>query len=320
MTRKLAAEVVLDIGSAHGEGPVWHRADQRLDWVDIGAGVLHRFDPITGRDDAIPVGSPLGAFAARTGGGFVLAVEDGFAVLEPDGHVEPVAPVPHAPGPLARLNDGKCDANGRFWAGSMAYDCSPGHGALYRLDPDLRVTTMLDGVTISNGLDWSNDGRTMFYIDTLAGASFWDVMSGTAKPGVDAFTLAPGTGELSGRRRVFDIPVETPEPPQMTLPDGMTIDAEGFLWIAIAGSGEVRRYSPRGAVDTVVHVPIACPTSVAFGGQDLDDLYITSMTPHGAPGPDPRHPEPMWAPRPLEGALFRCRVGIKGRPAHLFAN
>jgi hypothetical protein len=99
----------------------------------------------------------------------------------------------------------------------------------------------------------------------------------------------------------------------MTLADGMTIDSEGMLWIAVAGSGEVRRYSPRGEVDTVVRVPVACPTSVAFGGEDLDDLYITTMTPHGEPGPDPRVPKPLWPPRPLEGALFvatsACRVG-----------
>jgi sugar lactone lactonase YvrE len=105
----------------------------------------------------------------------------------------------------------------------------------------------------------------------------------------------------------------------MTLADGMTIDSEGMLWIAVAGSGEVRRYSPRGEVDTVVRVPVACPTSVAFGGEDLDDLYITTMTPHGEPGPDPRVPKPLWPPRPLEGALFRCHVGVPGRPPHLFA-
>ena len=250
MTRKLVADAVLDLGSAHGEGPVWQATDRRLDWADIGAGVLHRFDPITGRDDAIEVGSPLGAFAARSSGGFVLAVEDGFALLDGDGRVELVARVPHASGALARLNDGKCDAKGRFWAGSMAYDCSPGHGALYRLDPDLQVSMVLGGVTISNGMDWTDDGRTMFYIDTLAGASFWDVLSGAVKPGVDAFTVEPETGELWARRRVFDIPVETPEPPQMTLGDGMTLDIEGFLWIAMAGSGEVRRYTPRAVRST----------------------------------------------------------------------
>ncbi|MDP9333119.1 MAG: SMP-30/gluconolactonase/LRE family protein [Actinomycetota bacterium] len=319
MTRNLTADAVLDIASSHAEAPLWHAADRRLDWVEIGVGLLHRFDPVTGRDDAVAVGSPLGAFAARASGGFVLALEDGFAFLDADRRVTPVASVHHAAGSPARLNDGKCDAKGRFWAGSMAYDCSPGSGALYRLDPDLRVTKMLDGVTISNGLDWSTDGRTLFYIDTLAGSSFWDVWSGTVTPGVDAFDVAPETGQLSARRRLFDIPVETPEPPQMTLPDGMTIDSEGLLWIAVAGSGEVRRYSRRGDVDTVVHIPVACPTSVTFGGDDLDDLYITSMTPHGAPGPDPRRPEPMWPPRPLEGALFRCHVGVKGRTPYLFA-
>jgi sugar lactone lactonase YvrE len=319
MTRTLRADVVLDVGASHAEGPLWHVVDRRLDWVDIGAGLLHRFDPVTGRDEAIPVGSPLGAFAPRAGGGYVLAVEDGFAFIDLDRRVTLVASVNHAPGSLARLNDGKCDPQGRFWAGSMAYDCSPGAGALYRLDPDLSVTKVFEGVTISNGLDWSNDGRTFFYIDTLAGSSFWDLISHAVTPGVDAFDFAPETGAISSRRRAFDIPVETFEPPQMTVADGMTIDSEGMLWIAVAGSGEVRRYSPSGEVDAVVRVPVACPTSVAFGGEALDDLFITTMTPHGAPGPDPRRPEPLWPPRPLEGALFRCHVGVPGRPPHIFA-
>jgi sugar lactone lactonase YvrE len=319
MTQKLTADAVFEAAASHGEGPLWHMADRRLDWVDVGAGVLHRFDPASGRDDMVPVGSPLGAFAARASGGFVLAVERGFAFLDGKGNVELVAGVEHTPGSPARMNDGKCDGQGRFWAGSMAYDCSPGHGALYRLDPDRRVTKVLDGVTISNGIDWSDDGRTLFYIDTLAGGSFWDVIAGAVTPGVDAFDVAPQTGRLSGRRRLFDIAVETPEPPQMTLPDGMTADADGHLWIAVAGSGEVRRYSPSGEIEAVVELPVACPTSVAFGGDDLSDLYITTMTPHGAPGADPRQPQPMWPPRPLEGALFRCRPGVTGRQPKLFA-
>ena len=318
-TRVIDAEMVSDPGADHGEAPLWHPIDKRLDWVDITAGRLHRFDPSTGTDAVIEVGSRLGSFAPRRRGGWVLAVEAGFALIDPGGGIRIVAPVDHRLGQPTRMNDGKCDPFGRFWAGSMAYACTPGHGALYRLDPDLSVTKVIEGVTISNGLDWSDDGRTMFFIDTLAGASFWDVFSGEAVPGIDAFASDPATGAVSERRRLFDIPVKHGVPAGMTIPDGMTIDADGFFWIAVPGDGEVRRYSPRGDIDAVVRVPVACPTSIAFGGEDLDDLYITTMTPHGEPGSDPRHPTPMWPPKKYEGALFRCRPGPTGRRSNTFA-
>lgn len=318
--RELRAEPVSDPGADHGEGPLWHPRDRRLDWVDITAGRLHRFDPATGVDETIEIGSRLGCFAPRTNGGYVLAVEDGFALLEPGGDISSTIAVQHHPGAVTRMNDGKCDPQGRFWAGSMAYDCTPRHGVLYRLDPDLSVTTVIEGITISNGIDWTDDGTTMFFIDTLAGGSFWDVFTGTTVPGVDAFTVDPATGSPSDRRRLFDIPATRDVPAGMTIPDGMTMDAEGFLWVAVSGDGEVRRYSPHGELDTVIKLPVACPTSVAFGGDDLADLYITTMTPHGEPGPDPRQPRSMWPAKPLEGALFHCRPGVSGRPPNLFAS
>lgn len=305
MTRTLRPEVVLDVGAHHGEGPVWHVAEQRLDWVDLVAGRLHRFDPITGGHDTHEVGTPLGAFAPRARGGFVLAVEHGFAYLDASGTVELVARVDHGPGPAARMNDGKCDPQGRFWAGSMGFGGEAGRGAFYRLDPDGTVTKVLDGCTISNGLDWSDDGRTLFYIDS-------------AVPGVDAFDFDPERGAISGRRRVVDVPDVKTAATGATAPDGMTLDAEGFLWVAVWGSGEVRRFSPAGELEAVVELPVACPTSVAFGGEDLEDLYITSMTPDRL-GDDPHHPVDLWDPRPGEGALFRCRPGVHGRPANTFA-
>lgn len=320
MIQVFAAEAVSDVGAGHGECPVWHPIDRRLDWVDIGAGNLHRFDPDTRATQTISVGSPIGSFAGRSNGGFVLALEDGFALLDsPTSRPRLVAPIDHGPGPATRMNDGKCDSQGRFWAGSMAYNCRSRHGALYRLDPDLRVSKAADGVTISNGLDWSDDHRSFFYIDTLAGGSFWDVMKGSVRPGVDKFDVDPETGHLSDRQRLFDIEVKRDVPAVMTLPDGMTMDAEGYLWIAIIGAGQVRRYALNGDLQAVVELPVEAPTSVAFGGDDLGDLYITTMTPHGAPGPDPRKPTLMWEPKPFEGALFRCRPGVRGRRPHLFA-
>jgi sugar lactone lactonase YvrE len=293
MTRTIRAELVLDARARHGEGPVWHPTEHTLDWVDIMAGHLHRYDPRTDRDEVIDVGRPIGAFAPRASGGYVLAVEHGFGVLEPSGEVRVVAQIA-TPGPPQRMNDGKCDGAGRFWAGTMAYDFAPGAAALYRLDPDFKVTTMLGGVTLSNGLDWTVDDRTMYYID-----------SPTHR--IDAFDFDLSIGAISGRRRLIDVPSDTTAQAGETVPDGMTLDAEGYLWVAIHGASEVRRYSPRGEIECIVRLPVCGVTSCAFGGEELTDLYITSMVVFN----NDREPP--------AGALFKCTPGVRGRPARLFA-
>jgi sugar lactone lactonase YvrE len=306
--------VVSHVGAAHGEGPVWNAADRRLDWTDLGAGVLHRFDPLSGKDDCIHLGSPLGCFAPRAQGGHVVAVEQGFALLQPDGSLELVAPLPQSPTARVRFNDGKVDPQGRFWAGTMAYSVAAGAGDLYRLDPDLSVTRVLRGVTISNGLDWSSDGRTLYYIDSLLG----ERPLGPDEVGIDAFDFDPAHGTLSNRRAALRFPNARGGPTRMTLPDGMLLDAAEHIWVAVAGSGEVRRYAPTGELDSVVEMPVACPTSVAFGGPDLADLYITSMTLEESVPPAHRRHEAFAHPRPLEGALFLCRVAVPGRPSPTF--
>jgi len=293
MTRKLKAEPVLEAAARHGEGPVWHPTEQTLDWVDIMAGQLHRYDPQEDREVVIDVGQPLGAIAPRRAGGYVLAVEQGFGILEPSGTSRVVAHLDLGE-PAQRMNDGGCDSAGRFWAGTMAYDYSPRAGALYRLDLDFTVTQMLAGVTVSNGLDWADDDRTMYYIDSLA-------------HGVDAFDFDISSGTIGNRRRVIDVASDTSSPIGLTVPDGMTLDAEGFLWVAVYGGSEVRRYSPEGEIDSIVSVPACAVTSCAFGGEDLSTLYITSSVVFD----DGREP--------LAGSLFRCDPGIRGRPARLFA-
>lgn len=293
MTRTIHAELVLDARARHGEGPVWHPTEHALDWVDIMAGHLHRYDPRTDRDAVIDVGQPLGAFAPRHSGGYVLALESGFGVLDASGEVRVVAPI-EAHEPRQRMNDGKCDSAGRFWAGTMAYDFTPGVAALYRLDPDFQVTTVLSRVTLSNGLDWTDDDRTMYYIDSLA-------------HGIDAFEFNAATGTIDRRRRVIEIASDRSAPTGETLPDGMTLDAEGFLWVAVFGSSEVRRYSPRGDLDSIVRLPVCAATSCTFGGDELTDLYVTSNVVFD----DGREP--------LAGALFKCTPGVRGRPARLFA-
>lgn len=284
MAEPAGPEAVVSPGVALGEGPTWDERRGVLIWVDIWAGRVHAYDPSTGSDEAVDVGQPVGAAVPRERGGYALALRDGFAFLEPDGAVTSVAKVEDD---IAgnRMNDGKCDRHGRFWAGTMAADQSPGAGALYRLDPDLAVTRVLTDVTISNGLAWSLDDATMYYIDTPTG-------------GVDAFDYDPLTGELENRRRVIDVPAEA------GTPDGMALDEEGFLWVALFGGGAVRRYSPEGALDRMVEVPATNTTSCAFAGPELDELYITSAQEGLSAG--------ELAAQPLAGALFRHRPGTRG--------
>jgi len=286
-------QLVLDAHARVAEGPVWDDASGTLVWVDIMSSAVHRYDPTSNRDAAIDVGQPVGAAVLRrNGSGLVLALRDGFGLLdEHSGKIEMLAPV-EADVPTNRMNDGKCDPAGRFWAGTMAFDeVTRGAGALYRLDPDLHVSRVVDGVNLSNGLDWSLDGRQMYYIDSPT-------------HGVDVFDFEPNDGSLSARRRLITIAAGE------GLPDGMTVDAEGGLWIALHGSGSIRRYTPDGRVDRVVHVPPPMVTCCTFGGPDLTDLYITTMS-------EGLSAEARRA-QPLAGALFRCRPGVRGRPAHRF--
>jgi sugar lactone lactonase YvrE len=287
--RTIAAELALDAHAHHGEGPVWLPDEQRLAWVDLVDGHLHRFHPATGSDSHIAVGESLGAAAARARGGFVLAVRSGFALLEPGSETAaPLVRIDNDGGRL-RMNDGACDPQGRFWAGTMTDDLAANAGSLYRLDPDGTVHRMLTDVTVSNGIDWSPDLTAMYYIDSLAG--------------VDVFDFDADSGTIGNRRRIIDPPSTAPP---LMVPDGMTLDAEGHLWIAVYGAGEVRRYAPDGAHELTVTVPVPGTTSCAFGGSDLGDLFITTMHIDGSDAPH-------------AGALFACRPGVVGRPANLFA-
>jgi len=293
MTTTLDVEVVLDAHAAVGEGPVWDQRTNRLFWVDIMGHKVHVYDPATDHDTSVDVGQPVGAAALREQGGMVLALRDGFALLDEDlGNLRWVAQVEeHLP--TNRMNDGKCDAAGRFWAGTMAYqpELVPGQGAFYRLDPDYTVTRTVEEVTLSNGLDWSLDNRLMYYIDSTSQR-------------IDTFPFDLETGALGVRSTAITIPQGD------GLPDGMTIDAEGAIWVALHGSGTVRRYLPDGTLDRIVQLPVHMVTCPAFGGPDYEDLYITTMN-YGM------SPEALSA-EPLAGALFKCRPGVKGRPAFRF--
>lgn len=197
--------------------------------------------------------------------------------------------------PSLRMNDGKVDPAGRFWAGTMAYDERSAAGALYRLDADYMVHEMLTEVTISNGLDWSDDGRFMYFVDSGAHS-------------IDRFDFDVERGAISNRTTIVTIPDSS------GLPDGMTLDAEGALWVAIWNAGVVHRFAPDGSLLAIVEVPASQVTSCSFGGMDLGDLYITSGT-EADSAADKRK---LIGNEPESGSVFRCRPGVHGRPPHRF--
>ncbi len=284
------AELVLDAGARLGEGPVWDEEAGVLVWVDILGPAVHLYRPSDGSDRVIPVPSPVGAAALREAGGLLLALEDGFWLRDADGTMRLLAPV-EAGDRSTRMNDGRVDPAGRFYCGTMAYDERPGAGALYRLDPDGHVERILDRATISNGIDWSPDGQRCWYIDTPT-------------MGVDRFDYERETGALANRHRVATIP------DGQGFPDGLTVDAEGGAWVAFWDGWCVRRYLPDGTLDRVVRVPVARVTSCAFGGRQLDELYITTAW-NGLSAAEREA-------QPHAGGLFRARPGVRGLPARRF--
>jgi sugar lactone lactonase YvrE len=289
---RLQAELLIDAHAALGEGPVWDERERCLWWVDIMGEALHRSDPASGRDEIVPVGQLVGAVVLRASGGLVAAVRDGFVAVDPaSGRIDLLAPV-EADDPTTRMNDGKVDPAGRFWAGTMGVDHRPGAGTLYRLDPDLRVTAMVPGTAISNGLDWSLDGRTMYYIDTPTRR-------------VDRFAFEPASGAIANRSPAIVIREGAGSP------DGMTVDADGYLWVALWDGWAVERYSPDGRLDRRVEVPAGQASSCAFGGPDLDLLFITTAQEGFPPGGLPDQPH--------AGGLFVCRPGVQGRAPFRFA-
>jgi sugar lactone lactonase YvrE len=257
-------------------------------------GRVHEFQPGTGHKHTFEVGQFVGTVVPRADGDLMLAVQNGFASLDlATGRLE-IVHDPEADLPGNRFNDGKCDPAGRFWAGTMAMEGNnAGRGSLYVLEAGGKARKALAGVSISNGIVWSLDNTTMYYIDTPTQR-------------VDAFDYDLDSGAIGNRRTAITIPVAD------GAPDGMTIDAEGMLWVAHWGGWRVTRWDPQtGAQLQTLKLPVSQVTSCAFGGPDLDELYITSAR----IGLD----KTELARQPLAGALFRARLGVTGILAHTFA-
>ena len=276
------AEQVTDPVAYHGEGPVWSERWGGLRWVDMLAGDVLSL-AADGTVERRRVASVAAALRPRRGGGAVLGIERGFALEDADGTIVRLDEL--WTDERLRMNEGACDPDGRFYCGSMAYDKQPGAGALYRLDPDRSVHAVLEGVTISNGLDWSPDGSLAYYNDTDTGR-------------VDVFDYERDAGLRD--RRPF---VETG-----ARPDGLTVDDEGGVWVALANAGAVRRYAADGALDEVVELPVTKVTACTFGGPELDQLFITTSREGLDPGAEPQ-----------AGSLFRAIPGVRGRPVGEFA-
>ncbi len=275
-------EAINDIRAILGEGPVWH--DGQLIWVDIEAGKVHAGERVH------DVGERVGcAWPCAEGNRLVCGLQSGLAFLDlGSGRLKAIAD-PEKALPTTRFNDGKCDPRGRFWAGTMDMDEKLPLGSLYMLDADRKLTRQWGDISVANGLAWDADGRTFYYID-----------SPTRE--VAAFDYDAETGGLSDRR------VAIPIPDGEGFPDGMTIDAEGKLWIALWGGWGVVRYDPRsGERLGKIDLPVEKVTSCTFGGADLDELYVTSARID--------LDEAALEQQPLAGAVFKIDPGVSGLPA-----
>lgn len=283
---------VLEAADHLGETPLWCGATQTLWWIDIERPKLHSLNPITGAHQTVAVDCEyLGSLALRKDGRLLLARDLALETFDPaTQHFESVCQV-EAAGSGNRLNDGRCDAKGRFWVGSMDNGLCRPSGSFYRIEPDGSVHRQFGGIIVTNSVVLSPDGRTLYMSDTRR-FILW------------AFDIDPDEGVLSNRRIFVDHTATGDRP------DGACVDAEGFLWNAIFAGGRVVRYAPDGRIDRVVPVPVTNPTCVCFGGPDLRTLYITTARKFLS--------EAQLAAEPLAGALLAFEPGVRGLPEALF--
>jgi sugar lactone lactonase YvrE len=281
------AEPVLACANRLGEGPIWSIEEQALYWVDIVAPAIHRFRPADGAHDQWTMPEHVGSLSMRAAGGLVVALKSGFGLFDPaSGAVEMICEA-EADELDHRFNDGRCDRDGRFFAGSLTYSEDAPVGALWRLDVDRRATPVLEGVTIPNGLCWSPDGETMYFVDTPTRE-------------IRAYDYDRERGVPSNPRAL----VRTD--PAGGWPDGSIVDSEGCIWNAEWDGARVVRYTPEGEVDRIIDVPARRATCCAFGGPDLKTLYITSAWDRMS-----KEERREW---PLSGHLFAIKVDVPGLP------
>ena len=274
-----------------GEGPVWDPRIGKVVWVDISSQQVFTTDPSDGSTSMRALDKAVGVVLPRATGGYVAALQDGFYALPSEGDPELIELV-EASNPATRFNDGEIDPQGRFWAGTMDWNAEPGQGSLYRLDQGGTVTRMLEGVTISNGLGWSPDGTSMYYVDTP-----------TLR--IDMFDFDPVSGDIDNRREFTTVRVGGGRP------DGLTVDSEGAVWVATWPGFGVHRYLPDGSLDAIIPLPVSNVSSIELGGPDLRDAFITTAWELLS--------EEEHAAQPLAGSLFHTRVDVPGKARVPFA-
>ncbi len=273
-----------------GERPIWDDETNEVVWVDIAQGIIHRQTP-GAADRPIRLDTTVGAVGLRTGGGYVAAAGTCFLLLDADGELtQPPIPLPGLTASVS-FNDGAVDAAGRFWAGTSSTIGQPAAAALYCLEPDGAVRTVMTGVTESNGLAWSPEGSTLYYVDS-------------GLPEVGAWDFDPVSGE-PGNRRTFARFTELEG-----IPDGLTADASGNLWVALWGGGVVLCYSAGGRLICRIEFPVSRVTCAGFGGETLTDLYVTTAW-EGASAAE-------RAEQPAAGHLFRVNSAGRGLPTNRF--
>lgn len=287
----MQAHSILHAQATLGEGALWNPETGQLYWVDIEGRTFHVFDPVTQQDVAFPTSARVGTVVPLREGNVLLALQTGIHQLDTATGELALRNNPLTE-PSLRFNDGKCDPAGRFWVGTFDLEEKPHAGTLYRLDPDGSLHVMLRNITNSNGIAWSLDHTTMYYIDTPTFT-------------VQAFDYDNATGAIANPRVIVRFPEGA------SFPDGMTIDAEGKLWVALWGAGTVHRYDPQtGKMLQAIEVPAPFTSSCAFGGPKLKTLYITTAR----AGLTPQQLEQF----PLSGDVFAVEPGVAGVPACFF--
>ena len=286
---------VVDARAELGEGTLWDPKEGVLWWIDIWSRLIHRYNPATGLDETWETPEYPGCIGLRAKGGLVLTMADGFHFFDPaSGRFEAIAD-PERHMATTRFNDGKPDRQGRFWSGTMFE--VPGQpiefvGSLYRMDTDLSVHRMIEGVGCSNGLAWSPDSRTMYFSDSHSGR-------------VDAYDFDAASGDIANRRTFIDMTVTG------GVADGATVDAEGCYWVTIPVTSKVCRYDPTGTLMQTIVLPTDLPTCCEFGGKDLDILYVTTAV--------LKRPSEHFVGQKNPGGLFAIDVGVRGLTLPAFA-
>ncbi|NBC66748.1 MAG: SMP-30/gluconolactonase/LRE family protein [Bacteroidetes bacterium] len=292
MTSKVHANLEFQTAAHLGEGPVWDEINQKLWWVDILGCTLNCYDPESKKNKSFDAGEHIGAAVLRKEGGLVLALQSGLAFF--DETSETITPVKNnfTIGDGTRSNDGKCDPAGRFWLGTLDYDLEEGSGNLFCVNSDLKVEKKLDQLTIPNGMAWNSKNDRFYFIDTIARKLY-------------SYHYEIDIGEISDRSIIYEFTDD------LGYPDGMTIDSNDKLWIALYAGSKVIQINPKnGDIEFEVRLPVPKPTSCTFGGEDFKTLFITTCREH--------MDESEIEMAPLSGSLFSVDLPFSGRPVDRF--